>query len=94
VFDDGGLVVPGSTTVDELGLNARDVDGERRFALKGKRGVFEGVGVDQESQAADVGVVFGDVEVDGCPLFITCIALADVLVLTTRAVLGPWVLTL
>ena len=81
MFGDGGLVVPGTTAVDELGFDTRNADGHRCFALKAKWGVFEWVDIDEKAQAADLDVVnLGDVEVDCCPLFIFCLVLADGLV--------------
>ena len=81
VFGDGRLVVPGTAAVDELGFYARDADSHGCFTLEGKRGVFEGVDVDEESQAADLDLVnLGDVKVDCCPLFGVCLVLTDGLV--------------
>lgn len=81
VFSDGGLIVPGTTAVDQLGFDARDADSHWSVALEGKWGVFEGVDIDEESQAADLDIVnLGDVEVDCCPLFGVCLVLTDGLV--------------
>jgi len=90
VFGDGGLVVPGTAAVDELGFDARDADSHRCFALEGKWSVLEGVDIDEKAQATDFDIVnLGDVEVDCCPLFGVCLVLADGLVAGT---LMMWVL--
>lgn len=89
VFNDGGFVVPVGAAIDERGLDTRDADSKRCFTLESKGGVFEGVDIYEESQAAGFGIVYGYFEVDCCPLFVACLALADV---SVDATFITWVL--